>query len=102
MKSFILLTIAALAALSVGAQTITAAPLATGDQLDSFKPGYCLVETIADRKKDKKRRESEANTLSSPFTYGPFGLDNRCRECAERCSENPDSARCRRCRARCE
>jgi hypothetical protein len=104
MKSFTLLTVAAFAAFSVGAQTIAAAPLAAGDQLDSLMLEEGLAELVADRKKDKKKSASEAGALRvpSPFSYGPFGLDNRCRECAERCDENPDSARCRRCRARCE
>ena len=104
MKSFTLLIVAAFAAFSVGAQTIAAAPLAAGDQLGSLKLAEGLTEPVADEKKEKKRKASEAGALRvpSPFSYGPFGLENRCKECAERCDENPDSARCRRCRARCE
>ena len=105
MKSFTLLTVAAFAAFSIGAQTVAAAPLAAGVQLDSLKLEDGLAELVADRKKDKKEKSaSEAGALRvpSPFSYGPFGLDNRCKECAERCDENPDSASCRRCRARCE
>lgn len=106
MKSFTLLIAAAFAALAICAQTVSAAPLAAGDQLESVRLDDGLARLVADRKKDEKKRKSTSEAgamrLPSPFSYGPFGLDNRCKECSERCDENPDSASCRRCRARCE
>lgn len=102
MKKLTLLTIAAFMAFSMGAQTLTAAPLPTGEQLYSFKPDNGLLLEAANRKKNRKKRKIEAGVWGAPYWgYGPR-WGNPCKECAKRCNRNPDSARCRRCRARCK
>jgi hypothetical protein len=104
MKRFKLLTVAALAVFSIGALPAEAAPMPAGDQFSAFELADSLLLMADDRKKDRKRRKTGADILGGPayWGYGPYGPDNPCKECAKRCSENPDSARCRRCKARCE
>ncbi|HKJ61768.1 MAG TPA: hypothetical protein VKA94_07190 [Hyphomicrobiales bacterium] len=104
MKRFILLTIAAFAVFSIGVQISAAAPLQSGDRHYSFKPDGGLLLEARDRKKRNKKRKTGADILGGPayWGYGPYGPDNPCKKCAERCSENPNSARCKRCKARCE
>lgn len=103
MKRFILLTVIALAAFGIGGPSGSAAPLTAADQLYGFERDDGLLQPV-DNKKKKKKRKTGANILGAPayWGYGPIGPNNPCKKCAQRCDENPDSARCRRCRARCE
>ncbi|MBX2806907.1 MAG: hypothetical protein KTR19_13115, partial [Hyphomicrobiales bacterium] len=89
---------------SSGPQPATAGFISVADQLYEFRIGeHLLLEAEDERKKAKKKRKTGANVLGGPYWgYGPYGPNNPCKECAKSCSKNPNSGRCRQCRARCD
>ena len=98
MKQVLALILAFMVFAGGNAAPLVAAPLES-DLVNAVTPTALETLQMVGEKSKRKKRKLKAG--AGDWWLGPR-LGSLCETCAERCEENPRSARCKRCRVLCK